>query len=424
MNAITHPPAEAGLGHNKPPATIYDISNPEERRECIKALIAPEITVEIVRGANVQLLDRVDEVKASAAKVPAKIETDDHAAKSSDVLKVIGKTITALNAAKKVATEPYKSADRAAGAVFQKPADELGELKADIAGRTQPFLDAKKAAEEERRRKAADEARERELEALRRAEAAEAAARVAEEQKRKAQEEADRARAERDAQLAEARRAQEEADRAKAEAARIEVERKALLKRQAEEAAEAARIKAKDEAEAAARKERLAAQLAELDRLAAQRAEQQAKADAERRAADAARDEAVRQRAKKDAAEKDAAEAAKLQKTAERQEAAANKQAVAADKHAGRVELALEQATPAELSRVRGDFGSVSSLGQYWKATVIDYDKLDKNRLWPHIHREAIDHALTKWMNEQNATPEARRMPGAVMEQIAGIRTS
>lgn len=121
-----------------------------------------------------------------------------------------------------------------------------------------------------------------------------------------------------------------------------------------------------------------------------------AKAEAERRA----RIEA--ERIAREAAEKAAREAAEAERKArdERDLAAALAAEEAAKKAAAEAEKARAAAAakPAELSRVRGEYGSVSSLKQFWAYRNLDRGALDLNALREHLPADALDKAIKSFI--------------------------
>lgn len=68
-------------------------------------------------------------------------------------------------------------------------------------------------------------------------------------------------------------------------------------------------------------------------------------------------------------------------------------EAIAAQQAAAQATAATE-AKPAELSRTRGEFGSVSSLRTVWVGEIEDKAKLDLDALRPYLATDAIEKAL------------------------------
>ena len=112
-----------------------------------------------------------------------------------------------------------------------------------------------------------------------------------------------------------------------------------------------------------------------------------AKAERERRARE---EEARRLR---DEAEKQAAAAAQVEAAAPAAAAIVMEQALATEVQAAVAQRAAE-AKPAELSRTRGDVGSVASLKSRWVGEVSDRAALDLEALRPYIPVAALQTAL------------------------------
>lgn len=112
-----------------------------------------------------------------------------------------------------------------------------------------------------------------------------------------------------------------------------------------------------------------------------------AKAERERRARE---EEARRLR---EEAEKQAAAAAQVEAAAPAAAAIVMEQALATEVQAAVAQRAAE-AKPAELSRTRGDVGSVASLKTRWTGEVVDRAALDVAALAPYIPAAALQTAL------------------------------
>lgn len=151
------------------------------------------------------------------------------------------------------------------------------------------------------------------------------------------------------------------------------------------------------------------------------------RAEQERRQQEAmAAEKAAREAAEKAAAERRAAEEAeaaasrarKAENIAAREvEAKAQQEAAAA----ARIEADLARqkaesahiatlAKPADIARTRTDEGALVTMGTEPYAEVEDFDLLDKVKLWPFIHREALEKALRAWAK---TTGHAVPMAGA-----------
>lgn len=352
-----------------------------------------------------EIFSRIDELEKAAVLVPEKITSDDDAGKAQDLVKMMRVAIKQADGARDIEKEPYAQGVKEVNAAFKIPMERLEKVQKAIMARLDAYLEEKKEAERLAREEAARKHREEAERLAREAEAAErrrieaeAARKAEEERARKAEE--DKLRAQQEAREAEARAAA-----AKAEAARLETERKA---REVREAAEKAERDAKDEAERKARAEADAKRLAELK--AAREAEEQ-KAREAREAAAKAREE--------QAAAETAARAAKAeQREAAKTETEALGQAVRAERRADRLDDAAN-ATDADLSRTRGELGTVGSLARRWVFRVDDYDAIPLNVLRPFVSRDAIDAAIHKLMMTGR-----RDLPGVTFEQISEARVA
>lgn len=356
---------------------------------------------EIERGAkdyleseNADLMRRLREINTLiAAGLPTKCSSKVEAEKLSDVRFAIKKWISAAKQARTAAKRPWDSIAKAFYAVFARPIDDLEEIDAK---RIEPILADWQEREAARvKREAEEAARLQREEADRKAkEAAEAEARrlAAEQAEREANERAAKAERDRLAAIeaaAQAKRQREEDERKAAEArerARIEeAERKARAEREAIEKAERARIEAEEKAkrDAERKAEEEAAKL-RRDELKRQEAEHK---EAARIAAEERRE-----------AERAAVEARKEQRTEKRNETEAIDAAIRADKKADKNED-IAGTRPAELSRVRGEAGSVSSLRTFWTFRDIDRSQIDLEALRQHIPLDALATAVRSFID-------------------------
>lgn len=376
-------PTTPTLGHNNPPEPI-----------------TPEAIQERLARDNAQLLTRMADLGKRADEAPAKLDTEEENSVAQDLFKEMRKAKSDADGAFKIEKEPFDLAVKAVKAFFAKPTDVLVAKQATLKSKIDDFLERKKAKA-----------------------AAEAAAKAA----RERQEAADRLRA---AQEAEARRVA--AERAEAEA-RAAAERARIEKEAAEAAAAKARARARKlqklEPYLRKRSAREAARLA--DREAARQAE-----EADRLAREAAKkkaqDEAAAETAKAAQLRKDTKAHERTADSAERAQGDAAKEAqvemVLSDKleqRAGRTERRMGSA--ADLSRSRGDLGSVGSLARRWTADVTDFelliqggDDLDEAvrlgkliTLLNFVHRDAVSAAVNKAM-----TAGVRDLPGVHYEQV------
>lgn len=86
---------------------------------------------------------------------------------------------------------------------------------------------------------------------------------------------------------------------------------------------------------------------------------------------------------------------------------------------ADRIEDRLENSTDADLSRTRGDLGTVGSLTRSWKYRVVDRDALRGacGVLGPHLTDDAMDGAVFRWMRLNQADFKGERAEGL----LAGV---
>lgn len=307
------------------------------------------------------LVRRLAEIRAGVTGLPSKIDTKDDAEKFSDVRGMIKKWVTAAKAARTAEKKPWSGVADAFYAWFSRPIDELVEIDAK---RVAPILEDWQNRELARKRREEEEAarlKREEADRLAR-EAAEAEARklAAERAEREAKERAERA--ERD-RLAEVAR-QEEAKRERERQEQAAREAKARAEEHERQAAASAKKRHEDEAAAAVAREaqRVAQEKAAEERKRAEDATLAAmKAKAEEAAAKAA---ATAHRAEIKDADRQAVDARKDQRSAGRDERESMDAAIQADKKADKHEDAAA-GKAADLTRVRGEHGSVSSLKEF-----------------------------------------------------------
>ena len=173
----------------------------------------------------------------------------------------------------------------------------------------------------------------------------------------------------------------------------------------------------KAEAEAAERR-RKAEEQRRIDDEAAEIARQErARAEAE---AAAAKADATAAKAEAREARSDARDAAVDQKAAGRQERALSEQAVKTENRAARIENKAENASDADLSRTRGDYGTVGGLSGIWEYTVTDRNELTRHfgPLGPYLMDAAQDAAVYRFkQSHQNEWTDERvsgLIPGVV----------
>lgn len=305
---------------------------------------------------------RFSELTTAAGNVPAALRDDDDCGKAQDLIKQMRDICTAAEAARKVEGKPFRDGEALVNAFFTKPIEALKKLQGDVKGRVDKFMQEKKAAAE---RAALELARLERAEADKRMkEAAEA------ESKKKAAEDAAALALEQE-KLAKARRLQEE-----------------QLAQEARDRAKAATVqaeKAKAETEAAEAKKRAAA----------------------------AKDEEDRSRKVRVAATTTAAHA-------DRDADLSMKGAMRAAGRADRMDRNAE--SPAEMSRTRGDLGTVGSLARRWAVRSVDRDEVSPSSIWPHIATSAIEAAAYRYMQAHIGDEGGPKLRGVVFEQIEEAR--
>lgn len=349
---------------------------------------------EYLEGENADLMRRLQAINTMiAGGLPSKISTKAEAEKLSDARFAIKKWVSAAKQARTAAKRPWDGIAKAFYAVFARPIDDLEEVDAK---QIEPVLADWQEREAARiKREAEDAARIQREEADKRArEAAEAEARRldAERAEREAKERAERAERDRLAAIeaaAKAKREQEAAERAAIEARereRIEAaERKARMEREAKED-EHRRL-----GEAVGQATRAIARIvekAEHDRVMEEMRKREAESKERARIAAAEKREA----------ERAAIEARKDQRTEKRNENEAIDAAIRADKKADKNED-IAGTRPAELSRVRGEAGSVSSLRTFWTFRDIDRATIDLDALRQHIPIDALGSAVRSYID-------------------------
>lgn len=175
--------------------------------------------------------------------------------------------------------------------------------------------------------------------------------------------------------------------------------------------------KAAEEAEKKAAEERRQQREAEEARLAKAKAER----ETHEKAAEDARLAAAAARKDVTAAKREGNQAAQTQKTAEREGAAREREADRTENRADRLERKIEGATEADLSRTRGDYGTVGSLTRRWKHYVVDEAALRavSGPLGEHFTSEALSGAAYHWMRAHQGGWDGREriddeLPGCV----------
>lgn len=356
---------------------------------------------EIEKGAadylaaeNGDLMRRLRAIEAAIALgLPARIDSQAEAEKLSDLRFAVKKWIAAAKQARTAAKRPWDAIAKSFYAFFTRPIDDLETVDAEKIG---PVLTdwqdreaARKRRDEEERARILREEADRKMR-----EAAEAETRrlEAEKREREAREAAERAERDRLAAIeaaAKAKREREEQDRLAKEAAerakREEAERKARAEREAIEKAE------RDRLEAEARAQREAARKAEEAAAEARRAELR-RQEAEHKEA------AAKARREREEAERAAIAARKEIRAEARNESEAVEAAERADKNADKSEEKAH-AKPADLSRVRGEHGSVSSLRRFYAFRNLDRAELDLESLRQHLPIGGLETAVRSFID-------------------------
>jgi len=336
------------------------------------------------------LVKRLAEIRAGSVGLPTRIDSEADAAKFSDIRGMIKKWMTAAKAARTAEKKPWASVGDVFYAWFTRPIDELTALDAKVVAPVLEDWQSREAAR--KRREAEEEARAKREEQERQERAArEAENRRLEAERAEREAKARAEQAERDRQAEIARQEAAKAERERQEKAAKEAEaRAAEAKRQAEAAA---KQKAIDEAAAAA------ARKAQADAEAIVAAEKKkadearaaaAKAQEEERAAKAA---AARQRDEIKAADRAAIDARVDQRMAKRDERESMDAALAAEKKADKHEDTAN-AKAADLTRVRGEFGSVSSLKEFKNFRNVDRGAIDWSQVGPFVSDEHLEAAI------------------------------
>ena len=363
------------------------------------------------------LIPRQKELLETVARIPEAIP-EDEAGKVTDFIKAVTAHMKAINGARVAEKEPHLEASRIVDGIFKRLSEPLETAKKSIEARLGIVLRARedrlRREAEDRARKEREEAEKRRQEAEERArkerEAAEEARRAAEEAEKKAKEAAEARQREREEHERKAREAEEQRRREAEETERKEKERLAQLEREREEAAERRRaaeaaaaeserqrdeeLKAAKEAEARAKKAAEEAEAeAERNRRAAAKREREESERLERERKEADRKAREQQRE----AEEAARIAARDAKQAERSADHADKDLGKAVKAENTAEIKVEKvdnASPAEFARTRGDYGALATLSRHWTFANLDRDKIDLKKLRHFIPMDGLERAV------------------------------
>lgn len=181
--------------------------------------------------------------------------------------------------------------------------------------------------------------------------------------------------------------------------------------RQEEEAAAARAEEQRKVREAQRVKDEAAAEIARAGRAKAEAEAEEAKAAAKAAKADV-KDALAEQR-----------DARGDQKDAARTERLSSAEALRTENRAVRSERRLDETTDAELSRHRGDHGTVGSLASRWEVVSVDFATVDLEALRPFLLGKAIEAAAFRYMQEAARTG-VPKLRGAVFERVSDAKVS
>lgn len=302
------------------------------------------------------LITRCNQLVAAAQTVPDRIDDEETATKAADLIKLMKAAAKEADSTRKSENEPYAAAKQQVDAFFNIPKESLQSSAQEVERRLSLWLQRKAAREEEQRRERADAERRASEERFAQAVEAESNAKAAQQS----------------AALAALAQQAARADKEQCTTA----SRNARLRGQ--DASNRARVaKANADAvgyQAAMNEAALCdAEAKEMDARASQLRQLEKEADAKRKTDEAAAKEANKEvkQAIGDVQRSDAM-VAKLDKRAD--------------------------ASAAELSRSRGELGSVSSLRTDWVFDSLDRQKLDLETLRAHIPVDALEQAVRSFI--------------------------
>jgi hypothetical protein len=308
------------------------------------------------------LIDRCQKLVNTAAEVPEFIDDEETARKAADLIKLMKAAAKEADSTRKQENEPYAAAKQQVDAFFNIPKEAVQQAAQEVERRLAKYLQRKAQREELERRERADRERKEAEDRFNAAVEAEARATEAKQAAALAAVAASAAKADKEGAVARARAARLEAETAasKARAAKAAGDGAAYQDALNEQQLKLAEAKALDEQVAALRK---------IEREAEERRRTE-----EKIAREANRDVKI-----------NVGEAERSQNMAER-----------LDKKA--------DANQAELSRTRGDLGSVSSLRTDWVHDGFDREKIDLEALRQHLPADAIDQAIRSFIRAGGRT--------------------
>jgi len=302
------------------------------------------------------LIDRCGQLVTTANEVPEYIEDEDTARNAADLIKLMKAAVKEADNTRKQENEPYAAAKQQVDAFFNIPKEAVQQAASEVERRLSKYLQRKAQREEIERRERAEQER---RDAEDRFNAAVDAERRGSEAKQQAA-------------LAEIASAAAKADKetsiSRARQARLEAEQAAIRGRVAKSNGDGAGYQAAVNehnlkiAEAKALDEQVTA-LRKIEREAEERRKVEEKA---------AREANKEVKLNVGEAERSQNMAARLEKKAD--------------------------ANQAELSRTRGDLGSVSSLRTDWVHDEVNRATIDLEALRPHLPAEAIDQAIRSFI--------------------------
>ena len=314
------------------------------------------------------LINRCSQLISTADDVPEFIEDEDTATKPADLVKLMKAAARECDLTRKQENEPYSQAKQAVDAFFKIPIEAIKDKQGEVERRLTKYLQRKADREAEERRQRAERERAESEERFAKAVEAERRANEAKQAAAIAAATSAAAAADKDAVVQIARQARMRAESALADARAAKVANDGAKYAEAMQRHELATAEAK---EADAR----AGELRRLER----EAEERRKAE-EKTARGANRD-----------VKANVNEAARSQQAAER-----------LDKRA--------DANQAELSRTRGELGSVSSLRTDWVHDSVDRSALDLEALRQHIPADALDTAIRSFVRAGGRTLRGARI--------------
>ena len=312
-----------------------------------------EIVGEKARETYPDLFKRFESLISAEARCPAVIENDETSGKVGDYIKQITSCAKDMETVRVTEKQPYLNMSKAIDGFFGRFADDLDALRKRVVGPQTAYLEKKKAAAEQKKKDEAERLRK------------EAAEKLAEAQRKE-------------------REAQEALAEQKKEAARVAAENAKAQK--IRDDAAAAAIKAGQDEIARLKKDALDKEVDNAYELAM--AEETLR-QTERATRDAARAGRKVDRMANEGVALLEEEALSDKKDSE----AALADAVRLDTQARRMDNAAKD--PRALNvRTRGEEGSMSSLRREYKGELSDRDKLDLEKLRPHLTTDAINHAI------------------------------